>query len=259
VRPETLLYLRKAEDMDHRIEVIFIDVGNTLLLTHPDEAYQARARERITALVGATAPPAAFCALLDERYKAYRKWAFETLSEATECELWTKWLLPDHPYDQVAPRAGELTYAYRQTMGRREARPEARAVVEGLIARGYRLGILSNTITEREIPNWLEDDGLGQHFSPVVLSAVIGLRKPGADIYQYAAREAGVAPQCCAYVGDNPIRDVEGARKAGWGAVVLLLEPEDYDVARQAPYPPDAVIRNFSELLDLFPSRRGDG
>ena len=242
--------------MDGRIEIVFIDVGNTLRVVHLDPVYQQRARERVAELSGAKEPAAAFCALLDQRYKAYRKWAFENLREASERELWTEWLLPDRPRDQVAPRAGELTFTYRQTMGRRAARPDARRVVEGLIARGYRLGILSNTITEQEIPEWLEQDGLRQHFDPIVLSAVVGLRKPGAAIYEFAAREARVVPAGCAYVGDNPIRDVKGAREAGWGGVVILLDSEEGDsVALDDQYPPDAVIREFGEVLDLFPAR----
>lgn len=243
--------------MNQRIRMLFVDVGNTLRVTHLDPAYQQRAKAYIAALVGADEPPDAFCALLDERYQVYRKWAFGNLREASECELWTEWLLPDRPRDEIARRAGELTYAYRQTMGRREARPEARRVVEELVARGYRLGILSNTITEREIPEWLEADGLSAHFYPVVLSAVVGLRKPGTAIYDLAAREAGVPPRQCAYVGDNPIRDVEGTRKAGWGAAIILLDPEEGDAEIDPAYPPDAVIRAFDDLLELFPARDG--
>lgn len=239
---------------NHHIEAIFIDVGNTLRLIVDDEPYQADARRRIAALLGVDEPPEAFVERLGERYKKYRKWAFDTLREASEEELWTRWLLPERPREEIAPLVGELTFLYRKTMGRRFAQPDARQVVEELSRRGYRLGIISNTITEREIPKWLDEDGLSPYFPTVVLSSLYGYRKPGTEIYLEAARRAGVAPAQAAYVADNPIRDVEGSRAAGFGMVIILSDPDDPD--RKTPSEdcmPDVTIRRLSDLLELFP------
>ena len=72
------------------------------------------------------------------------------------------------------------------------------------------LGIIANTITETEIPDWMEADGLTEYFKTVVLSSKVRHRKPNPEIYWEAARQIGVEPAKCAYVGDNPVRDVEG-------------------------------------------------
>lgn len=243
--------------MAANIEAIFIDVGNTLRILVPDEPYQVQARQRIAELVGAQEEPAAFCAILDARYKIYRKWAFETLLEACEKELWTRWMLPDYPADRIGPLAGELTFLYRKTMGRRFAASDAKQVVVELSRRGYCLGIISNTITEREIPEWLVEDGLNQYFPTVVLSSIYGKRKPGPEIYLEAARQAGVDPARSAYVGDNPSRDVLGSRLAGFGMVIIMLEPgQDGKVAATGGDNPDVIITKLSELLDLFPARQ---
>lgn len=242
--------------MSHEIEAIFIDVGNTLRILVKDEPYQARARERIAALVGAQGSPDAFCDMLDARYKVYRKWAFETLTEAPERELWTRWMLPECSPQEIGPLAGELTYLYRQTMGHRHAVPDAQQVAVELTRRGYKLGIISNTITEREIPEWLEEDGLSQYFTTVVLSSLFGRRKPGIEIYLEAARRAGVAPAQAAYVADNPSRDVPGCRRAGFGMVIMMIDPAvlpDKDLTGE--YEPDMVIHTLSELLNIFPER----
>ena len=45
--------------------------------------------------------------------------AFENLAEAPEADLWTRWLMPEFPAEKVAPLGGELTYQFRQSMGRR--------------------------------------------------------------------------------------------------------------------------------------------
>jgi putative hydrolase of the HAD superfamily len=249
--------MQKAAQMNHDMEAIFIDVGNTLRVVVEDEPYQAQARQQIAALVGTQESPESFCKRLDARYKVYRKWAFETLMEASERELWTRWMLPDRPADQIAPLAGELTFLYRQTMGRRCAQPDAKRVVAELNRRGYRLGILSNTITEREIPRWLEEDGLSQYFHTVVLSSIFGRRKPGAEIYLEAARRAGVAPAQAAYVGDNPSRDVPGSRRAGFGMVIMMMEPSEMEKKDlSGDNEPDRVIHSLSELLDIFPARQ---
>jgi putative hydrolase of the HAD superfamily len=246
--------------MTHDIEAIFIDVGHTLRVLVKDEPYQARARQQIATLVGAQEPPEDFCDRLNARYKVYRKWAFETLREAPEKELWTRWLLPEWPAEKIAPLSGELTYLYRQTMGHRFARPEVREVIVELCKRGYHLGILSNTITEREIPEWLEEDGLRHYFSTMVLSSIYGYRKPGPEIYLEAARQAGVQPHQAAYVADNPIRDVLGTRAAGFGMIIILLDPADGgEKAPDQDNQPDLIIENLTQLLDVFPARQTPG
>jgi putative hydrolase of the HAD superfamily len=239
--------------MHHDIEAIFIDVGNTLRILVKDEPYQAQAKQRIATLVGAQESPESFCELLDERYKVYRKWAFETLLEASEKDLWTRWLLPDRPAERIAPLAGDLTFLYRQTMGHRFAVPDAKKVADELTRRGYRLGIISNTITEREIPEWLVEDDLSQYFPTVVLSSIFGRRKPGPEIFWEAARRAGVAPARSVYVADNPSRDVHGSRRAGFGMVIIMLDPAELatkDLSGENK--PDMVIHSLSELLDIF-------
>ena len=174
--------------MIQNIEAIFIDLGNTLRILIKDPEHMARARQKIVELVGTDEDPAIFVARLDERYKVYRKWAFENLREAPESEMWTRWLAPDFPAERIAPLGAELTYQYRQSMGRRVVVNGGREVVEELQRRGYTLGIISNLIGTREIPEWLEAENFAPYFKTVVLSSVLGIRKPAPAIYLEAAR-----------------------------------------------------------------------
>lgn len=241
--------------MTPEIDAIFLDLGNTLRILLKDETHQARARREVARLVGTTEDPDAFCAEIDRRYKVYRKWATAEWIEAPEAELWTRWLLPEYPREQIEPVATELTFQYRQSMGRRVVQEDGRRVVEELDRRGYILGIISNVITSREIPDWMEADGFTPYFKSVVLSSVCGRRKPDPAIYHEAARRAGVAPERCAYVGDNFARDVEGTRNAGFGMVIIMPDEEDRDVTPPEAQRPDRIIHSLTELLTIFPDR----
>jgi HAD superfamily hydrolase (TIGR01549 family) len=243
--------------MTPRIEAIFIDLGNTLRMLVKDQVHMARARQEIVRIVGTDEDPVAFCAKLDERYKVYRKWAFENLVEAPEAELWTRWLVPEFSPDKIAPLGEELTFQFRQSMGRRVVVNNGKEVVAELFRRGYTLGIISNLIGCREIPDWLETDGFSPYFKSVVLSSVFGKRKPDPSIYLEATRRAGVEPANSVYIGDNVERDVTGARDAGFGMVVIMISPED--LARETITDgnrPDVIIHQFTQLLEIFPGRK---
>lgn len=240
--------------MTTSIEAIFIDLGNTLRILIKDQAHMARARQEIARLVGTNEDPVAFCAKLDERYKLYRKWAFETLTEAPESELWVRWLVPDFPAERIAPLGAELTFQYRQSMGRRVVVEGGREVMDNLLQRGYTLGIISNLIGTREIPEWLEKEGFAPYFKSVVLSSIYGKRKPDPAIYLEAARRAGVEPERCAYVGDNLKRDVTGTRAAGFGLLIIMISPEELaEAVITDENRPDVIIHKFRQLLDIFP------
>ena len=242
--------------MNHEIEAIFLDHGNTLRIVRKDEAFQAQARQQLAALVGTSESPEAFCELLRERYKVCRKQAKETMRETSEKELWTRWMLPDWPADKIAPLSGKLTRLWRDRDGRRVPRPDTKKVIIELSKRGYCLGIIANTITETEIPDWLEADGLAQYFETVILSSVFGHRKPGPEIYLEAARSVGVDPARSVYVGDNPSRDILGARLAGFGMVILMMEPATLEKEPSTgDEKPDLLIHELSELLNIFPER----
>jgi HAD superfamily hydrolase (TIGR01509 family) len=242
--------------MQNDIEAIFLDVGNTLRIVVEDKDFIAQSKRSLVELTGAPETPDVFHKKLEERYKGLRKRAKEQLIEASEKEMWTKWMLPDFPFEKIAPLSAKLTRLWRDCDGRRVPRTDVKETVLELSKRGYLLGIIANTITETEIPDYLKTDGLTSFFKTVVLSSKVGIRKPDPEIYWEAARRIGVEPAKCVYVGDNPVRDVEGTRAAGYGMFILFYEP-----ATQVKEPPtgevkpDYTIREMKELLDIFPPR----
>ena len=243
--------------MPPNIEAIFLDVGNTLRIVLKDDEFMARARQQLAELTGTKMPVDAFIEMLEGRYQVLRKRAKTQLIEASEKEMWTNWMLPDFPAEMIAPLSGKLTRLWRDCDGRRVPRDDVKETVIELNRRGYLLGIIANTITETEIPDYLEEYGLTECFKTVVLSSKVGIRKPNPEIYWEAARRIGVEPAKCVYVGDNPVRDLEGTRAAGYGMMILLLEPET--LKKEPPtgdVKPDHTIREIKDLLDIFPPRK---
>ncbi|MEN6571941.1 MAG: HAD family hydrolase [Anaerolineaceae bacterium] len=239
------------------IKAIFLDVGNTLRIVIEDEEFQKKAKKEMMVLVGARNTEEEFFKILEGRWNAYRKESKVSFREASENELWTKWLLPDYPIERIAPITGKLTRLWRDRDGRRVPRSDARETILELTRRGYLLGIIANTITETEIPDWMEADNVTEYFKSVVLSSKVGYRKPMPEIYWEAARRIGVPPENCAYVGDNPIRDVEGTRAAGFGMMILFSEPATLKKEPQSgEQKADYVIYETKELLNIFPPRQ---
>ena len=113
------------------------------------------------------------------------------------------------------------------------------------------------SVTETEIPDWMAADGVAQCFKTTILSSKVRQRKPDPDIYHLACRCIGTPEANCAYVGDNPVRDVEGTQAAGFGMMIRIDEPDtlNKEKATGKEFTPDHVITSLSELLDIFPER----
>lgn len=240
--------------MQKEFDAIFYDLGGTLRLVERDAEFEARARRRIAELCGEKGDPGEFCRFLDYRYEGYRKWCFATMREAPEQELWTKWLAPEYPRELILKNAVELTIEFRNKDGRRVVAKNGAQSIKDLYANGYKLGIISNLVTSKEIPDWLEKDDLGKYFGAVLLSCVEGIRKPDPRISEKACGILGVQPERCVYIGDNLNRDVEGTRMAGFGMFILCTTPEKLAKEKITDENrPDAVIFDFAELKEIFP------
>jgi len=245
--------------MTNQIDAILFDMGGTLRGSEKKgEAEKVKIVQKIVELLDADASPKEFVELLTERNKAYRRWAKETLTDVDEREFWTKWMLPDWPTDRITELAMQLNSLWRKATGDRIIFPESKEVILELFRRGYRLGVVSNTISSVETPQLLKEQELAGCFETVILSCVVGMRKPDPSILLEAANRMDVDPGKCAYVGNLLHRDVLPSQKAGFAKVVIRRDPETFD-EHQAKYPhlvADHYIDDLRGLLDIFPVRQ---
>ncbi len=241
------------------IEVIFFDKGGTL--SKPvtgGKDWGLPNYKKIMDIVGAVGDVAEFGEQLVKNDKAYKKWAMKSWIELSEEERCTRFLLPDYPKDIVMINAEELTLLFSRSKGVRELRSEALPVIKALFERGYRIGIISNTVSKVLVPGELEEAGINPYIETLIMSSITGVRKPDPAMFNEAVLSVEIFPEKAVYIGDQPNRDVEGPRRAGFGLNVIL-KTSNYPEGKELPdlQVPDITVDNLMELLDLFPQKAG--
>ncbi|MEV0227152.1 HAD family phosphatase [Streptomyces sp. NPDC050704] len=82
---------------------------------------------------------------------------------------------------------------------------------------GFRVGILSNNVVEWE-PYWRAIVAPAGEVDCLINSCKVGVRKPDSEIFDLAAKAAGVTPEDCVLV-DDLAGNCAAARRQGWQAV----------------------------------------
>ncbi|MCJ0700618.1 HAD family hydrolase [Frigoribacterium faeni] len=92
--------------------------------------------------------------------------------------------------------------------------PDALPLLRSLRASGHRIGLLTNGTEAQQLAK-LRRTGLFDAFDVVCTSERIGFAKPEARAFAVFTSELGVEPAACLFVGDDPMKDADGARAAG--------------------------------------------
>ncbi|MDX9801375.1 MAG: HAD family hydrolase [Spirochaetia bacterium] len=242
-----------------KIDFIFFDKGGTLSYQEPHEDGGVAAAKKIMDFIGYTGDASEFRKMLKERDKKYKAWSLESCYEDTVEDMCVKWLFHDAPdMKKVKDNADEIIRMTSYVKGERIMHAEAAPLVKTLKERGYRVGLISNTVSPTMVPDELKAAGFFDDLEVVVMSSVERLRKPDPAIFRLACKRAGVAPEKCVYIGDAPNRDVEGPRKAGFAGIIIISGKNYNPESDKGPMrEPDVVVENLTELYNLFPDRRG--
>jgi len=152
----------------------------------------------------------------------------------------------------VSPSAGEIEAALAAYIAPLDAHvvayDDALDTLEALRSRGYRIGLISNTMWPGEFHlREMERTGILPYFDHTTFSADAGLWKPQPAIYQLALDALGVLAEEAVYVGDMPAYDVVGARRTGIRAVYKRNAGSPLDGVV-----PDAQIDRLEELPELI-------
>ena len=135
------------------------------------------------------------------------------------------------PRKQTAFIAPELLIAYRvgvEEVIRKDPRTaEVRQTLQELRERGHILGVFSNDRIaglDMELA-WMGLDGM---FEYAETSESTGFEKPDPGVYRHILAHFQLLPERVAYVGDDPVRDIEAAKKAGLKAVLCAVDARKY-------------------------------
>lgn len=96
---------------------------------------------------------------------------------------------------------------------------EAHSVLHGLQESGLDLGVISNF--DSRLHRILDGLGLSRYFKSVTISTEAGFAKPAREIFAAALATIGVGASEAVHVGDSEHMDLNGARAAGLGAILI--------------------------------------
>jgi putative hydrolase of the HAD superfamily len=197
-------------------KAIFFDAAGTLIhLPQSVGHHYAFVARRIGLRLDAGALDAAFAAFWKQMPARV---AIDGPREDDDRGWWRE--LVNRVLDQVQPDINELdrdaffegAYSHFAEPGVWDLYPEVSDVLEALDGK-FQLSIISNF--DARLRMILEHLGVSRFFSYVFLSSELGADKPDPEIYRRALKLSGLQPNETLHVGDDPVRDWEGAASAG--------------------------------------------
>ena len=205
-----------------RYAAVFFDAGETLVHPHPsfpDLLSQILVRE------GFDVPP--------ERVRERAHVVYDRFRSAAQAnELWTTSVERSRRFwhevyavffrELEIPNANgliDVVYGEFTDLANYRLFDDVPAVLKRLRSAGLVLGVISNF--EEWLERLLEQLGVRPYFDVRVISGVEGVEKPDPRIFELAMSRAGVAPERCVYVGDNPEFDVAPALAVGMFPVLI--------------------------------------
>jgi HAD superfamily hydrolase (TIGR01662 family) len=240
--------------MNRRFEVIFFDLGDTLMYDKdPWDPIFPRADAAMRKSLAKAGYPLAENAYGDFKtiFDLYYHRRTNTLKEETTVQLLRELMKKQgaSPPDPVLFAAMEAMYTVTQKNWYVEE--DAAQTLEALKGMGYRLGIISNASDDENVQELVDKGQLRPHFEFILSSAACGIRKPDAHIFQLALEHFKVSPEKTAMIGDTLSADILGANQLGIYSIWVprhAQTPPEGELAIQ----PQAVVSSLSEVPKLL-------
>ncbi len=117
----------------------------------------------------------------------------------------------------------------------------------GGLRQEFRLGLVSDAQWVFSEPE-MEITGVKGFFEARLLSSRLGFKKPDARIFLKAMNALRVRPEESVYIGDNPSKDLVGAKNAGMKCVMFRSPLSHFDGIKYDGLKPDACIQSYAEI-----------
>ena len=132
--------------------------------------------------------------------------------------------------------------------------PKTRSVLMKIKSKGIKLGVVSDA---PRLNAWLRlaEMQLGDYFDVVVTLGDSKKLKPAPNSFKLALKELRLRPEEVLFVGDNPNRDILGAKKIGMKTCLAKYGQKNYSKGyahnKNARIRPDFQISKINELLKI--------
>ena len=220
------------------LKAVFIDVGNTLLYEKPSrfEIYAQAARGR-----GVEVSTEAMASLMR---RAHAELPREVRGGFRYTDGWFEAYIESIFHDRLGVEKGALAELRGELFGRFSEPstfgvfPGGIELLDSLRRRGLVIGLVSNW--SPRLPRLLEALGIAPRVDFALASAIERAEKPDPALFERALARAGVAADQAVHAGDDPEKDLAGARRAGIRGV--LVDRDDRH-PREGPR-----VRDLAEL-----------
>jgi putative hydrolase of the HAD superfamily len=206
-----------------RIRAIFLDAGNTLMFPRLEVIIADLAEHgHAASLEDFFAAERLAKQKLDERL--WPQIRAGSVPEQIDYFYWSEYLREfmrrlGAPESQRGELARRLIESFQNIQTWSRVLPGTAPFLEWLLAEGYLLGVVSNSVGTLE--GQLVRLDLARYFQVILDSAVVGIQKPHPGIFKLALQRLGVEGSESVFVGDTYATDVGGAQLAGLTGVLL--------------------------------------
>jgi len=123
-------------------------------------------------------------------------------------------------------------------------------VLTELKKKGYKLGIITNTVTSREehVRTALRRIDVEKYFDVIVTSVDVGHEKPDERIFMTALRKVKVKPKEAAMVGNRVSADIVGGNRMGMKTILFKWNKRYPEKITSPEEQPTRTIRSLKEL-----------
>lgn len=152
-------------------------------------------------------------------------------------------LLEMHGYPRSLAAQG--TELFREARNQVTPYPDVLPLLEELSSR-YRLVSVTNGNAE------IDKTPLSNIFHRSFTAAEVGAARPDPALFQAVLDWSGMAPGSILHVGDDPVRDVEPARRLGLRTAWIQRGHRQWQAAESANTEADVIVRDLHQLATLL-------
>jgi len=127
-------------------------------------------------------------------------------------------------------------------------------VLTELKRRGYKLGVITNTVTSREehVRMALRRIDIEKYFDVVVTSVDVGFNKPDERIFSAALKAVNVKPDEAVMVGNRISADIVGGNRIGMKTILFKWNERYLNEIKSPEEQPTQTINSLKELPKIL-------